>query len=315
MTSPQMTMKSIIPIAFAFDQSLVFPAGVCLSSLLTNALEDTFYDIYILHSSKEELNHHELDRLTKYYNNCSITYRTVDGTFDNSYEIRGITTPAYYRLLIPELIPEYDKILYSDVDVIFRSDLRHFYEENIDDYYFAGVDVGLAWRPDILHYAEDIIKIDVSKGYYYSGNLLINSKKIRQDGIISRFKELAKKNFKFQDLDIINIACNGHIKPFSPEFCLTNYFYELCNTKREQVSKVYSDAAISQILTKGIVHYNGAKPWKGWCFNQDIWWDYFRRSIYFTEKYCYEFYNDRIREVDNWSFVKRLKHLFRFFYF
>ena len=306
---------NVIPIAFAFDSNLVFPACVCMSSLLMNAKADTFYDIYILYSINERLETAELDRLTKYYKNCSITYRTVDRTFDDSYEIRGITTPAYYRLLIPELIPEYDKILYSDVDVIFRSDLSHFYGENIDEYYFAGVDVGLPWRPEILEYARDIIKIDVSKGYYYSGNLLINSKRIREDGIMLRFKELASRNFKFQDLDIINIACNGYIKPFNPEFCLTNYFYELCNTKREQVAKVYPDEIISHILRTGIVHYNGAKPWKGWCFNQDIWWDYFRRSIYFTEKYCYEFYNDRIREVDNWSFVKRLKHLFRFFYF
>lgn len=308
-------MKTVVPIAFAFDKSLVFPACVCLSSLLMNASKDTFYDVFILHPGNDKFNHSEIDCLIEHYQNCSITYREVDGTFDNSYEIRGITTPAYYRLLIPDLIPEYDKILYSDVDVIFRSDMRHFYEENIDDYYVAGVDVGLAWRPDILQYAKDIIKIDVSKGYYYSGNLLINSKKIRQDGIILCFKELAKKNFKFQDQDIINIACNGYIKALSPEFCLTNYFYELCNTKREQVSKVYSDEVLSQILTSGVVHYNGAKPWKGWCFNQDIWWCYFRSSIYFTEKYCYEFYNDRIREVDNWSFGKRLKHLFRFFYF
>lgn len=74
-----------------------------------------FYFTFGQYNIKKE----ELDKLPKYYKNCRIQYRQVDNTFDASYEIRGITTPAYYRLLIPELIPEYDKIIYSDVDVIF----------------------------------------------------------------------------------------------------------------------------------------------------------------------------------------------------
>ena len=44
-----------IPIAFAFDNNLVMPACVCLSSLMMNANPDTFYDIFILHSEKEDL--------------------------------------------------------------------------------------------------------------------------------------------------------------------------------------------------------------------------------------------------------------------
>ena len=101
---------NIIPIAFAFDNNLSFPACVCLSSLMKHAKHDTFYDIFILHSEKEALRTEELDKLPTFYPNCRITYRTVDNTFDQAFEIRGITTAAYYRLLIPELIPEYDKI-------------------------------------------------------------------------------------------------------------------------------------------------------------------------------------------------------------
>ena len=41
-------MKTV-PILFTFDQSLLMPAGVCLTSLLESADADTFYDIFILH--------------------------------------------------------------------------------------------------------------------------------------------------------------------------------------------------------------------------------------------------------------------------
>lgn len=47
-------MKTV-PIAFAFDNNLVLPACICISSLLMNAKEETFYDIFILYSSKINL--------------------------------------------------------------------------------------------------------------------------------------------------------------------------------------------------------------------------------------------------------------------
>lgn len=112
-----------IPIAFAFDNNLILPACVCISSLMMNANEDTFYDIFILHSSNISLRKEELNKLPQYYDNCRIQYRQVDETFDASFEIRGITTPAYYRLLIPELITEYDKVIYSDADIILEFNL------------------------------------------------------------------------------------------------------------------------------------------------------------------------------------------------
>lgn len=49
-----------IPIAFAFDNNLILPACVCISSLMMNANEDTFYDIFILHSSNISLRKEEL---------------------------------------------------------------------------------------------------------------------------------------------------------------------------------------------------------------------------------------------------------------
>lgn len=303
----------IVPIAFCFDNNLVAPACVALSSLMMSANADTFYDIFILHSHKQQLKHKELDKLQDYYKNCRIQYRTVGSAFDESFEIRGITTPAYYRLLIPELILEYDKILYSDVDVIFRSDLAKFYDIEIDDNYFAAVEVCTVLRPEIYNYAKNVLKIDVDKGYYYSGNLVINSKQIRSDQIIEKFKTLAGNNYLFQDLDIMNIVCNGRIKSLTPAFCLTNYFYELIITQREKVENLYSKEVISEILSHGIVHYNGAKPWKDWCYNMDIWWKCYRESIFFNEDFSYDFYKRKIGEIDSWSFLKRVKHLLRYF--
>lgn len=304
-------MKTI-PIAFAFDNNLAFPACVCLSSLMMSAKEDTFYDIFILHSCKQPLNHEDIDRLPSYYKNCRIQYRTVDSTFDEAFEIRGITTPAYYRLLIPELIPEYDKVLYSDVDVIFRSDLGEFYNIDMTSYYVAGVDSLANFQPELVKYYNDIVHIN-PEGIIYSGNLVINSKEILKDNLIYRFKELAKTKYTFQDMDVINIACRGKIKYLSPAFCLTTYITEYSVYRKDDLLKLWSNDDIENAKSHGIVHFNGKKPWNDVCINFDIWWEYYRRSPFYDEKRYFDFFNYKLNELDYLTLMKRVKVLLRYF--
>ena len=145
-----------IPILFTFTENLLMPAGVCLTSLLENAGPDTFYDIFILHEPDPRIPGSKLKNLASHYGNCRFTFREVRGEFEGGYNIRGIPETAYYRLLAPEMIPEYDKILYSDVDVIFREDLSKYYAIDLKDNYFAGVDS----LPAIN--ADDLLKLGFS---------------------------------------------------------------------------------------------------------------------------------------------------------
>ena len=301
-----------IPIAFAFDNNLVMPACVCLSSLMMNAKPDTFYDIFILHSEKENLRKEELNQLPKHYPNCRIQYRTVGDVFDQAFEIRGITTPAYYRLLIPEIIPEYDKIIYSDVDVIFRDDLSAiFHNTDLSNCYLGGVDSLSDLQPHLCEYYN---KLGITaKGIIYSGNLIINSKKLKEDGIVARFKALSQNNYIYQDMDVLNLVCRGKINYMPMEFCLTTYLNDYAVHDTSVLSPYWSDAEIENAMTKGIVHYNGQKPWKGFCPNFDIWWEYYRKSPYFDEKFYFEFFYSKLNELDQLSLLKRIKILARYF--
>ena len=291
---------NVIPIVFAFDNNLVFPACICISSLLMNAREETFYDIFILHSSKVELEKNELNKLPFFFDNCRIQYKEVDGTFDTSFEIRGITTPAYYRLLIPKLVPDYDKVIYSDVDVIFRSDLWNIYSEtNLVNCYVAGVNSLSHLIPEnVIYYNTLGISPD---GIVYSGNLIFNSKKILEDGIIDKFLTLSKNKYKYQDMDILNIVCRGHIEYLSPEFCLTTYISQWVIYNRQALKQFWNDGMIERALSSGIVHYNGQKPWKQYCVNFDIWWEYYRKSPFFDEKVYFDFFYNKLNELDQMS--------------
>ena len=251
-------------------------------------------------------------RLPERYPNCRITCRKVEGEFVGGFEIRGIPETAYYRLISPKLIPEYDKILYSDVDVIIREDLGHYYDLDLGENYFAGVDNCSRLRPAVQKYLKESLGLDYRNGYYYSGNLIINSALIRRDGKMDEFRELGKNDYNQQDMDIMNIACNGRFLPLGPSYCLTNFLYELIVKKRADMEAIYGAEELDHAMKSGIVHYNGAKPWNGPCLNMDIWWDYYRRSPFFDEKFCYDFWNNQRNLLVKMPLLKRIKLLLRY---
>lgn len=305
-------MKNTIPIVFAFDNNLILPACVCISSLLMNANEDTFYDIFILHSERVDLQRNELNKITEYYNNCRIQYRVVDTTFDNAFEIRGITASTYYRLMIPEFVPEYDKILYSDVDVIFRDDLSVIYETDMTGYYVAGVNSLSHLNKATKQYYEQKLGIN-SSSIIYAGNILMNSALMLEDNIVSRFKEHVHKKYIYQDLDILNIVCQGKIKYLSPCFCLTTDISKYSSKYLSKVTDIWPVQEIKYAVNKGVVHYNGQKPWKGYCINFDIWWEYYRKSPFFDEKFYFDYFYCKLNEYDLLPLWKRIKILLRYF--
>ena len=303
----------IIPIVFAFDNNLAWPASVCIFSLLQHAKENTIYDIFILHHKDENLNLTYINQVLNRFPKHSLQLRSVDDTFNQSFEIRGITTPAYYRLLIPKIIPEYDKAIYSDVDVIFRQDLSDLYTStNMENFYVAAVNNLAHLFPDLKKHYGLTLMLD-TKQIICSGFLIINSKKILHDNIIPQFLKLAKKRFKFQDQDIINITCKNAICQLPPQYSVLTYINETIVYDKRSLLNLWEDSEISEAMSNGNIHYNGQKPWKGWCINFDIWWEYYRKSPVFDEKTYFDFFHNHLNELDQLSLWKRIKILIRFF--
>lgn len=303
---------NIIPIVFAFDRNYIMPACVCITSLLENANPDTFYDIFILYTQGEESFVDDPRLIFNKYNNHKINYISVSA-FQNAYEVRGITKLTYYRLLIPSLIPQYPKILYSDVDVIFRSDLTSYYNTDIQDNYIGGVNTLFHLFPSYKEYYEKM-GLDPSS-LIYAGNILINSQKINEDGLVENFIQLTERNFTYQDMDVINLSCKGRIFSMPPSFCLTTFLSDTIINHEELLNDIWNREEIQEALNKGIVHYNGQKPWVDICPNFDVWWEYYRKSSLFDYSFYSNFWNSKTDILEKLSLWKRIKILVRYFVF
>lgn len=301
-----------VPIALAFDNNLTFPACVCISSLMMHANHDTFYDIFIIHSEYESLDKSELDKIPTYYPNCRIQYRTISDVFRNAFQIRGITTPTYYRLLIPDLIPEYDKIIYADVDIIFRMDLSDVYAMDLSNVYLAATyEIDMNISENGQNHIQSIAELTVGE-YIQAGFIMMNCDSIRKDKLQERFLELTKQKFTFQDQDILNIACAGKIKILPWHYNMTTYSYYYLENEPEELGK-YANSSFDIARHQSNVHFNGAKPWKSYAINFDIWWEYYRKSPFFESKFYFDFFNTKLTEHDRLSLWKRIKILGRYF--
>lgn len=302
---------NIIPIVFAFDNNLIEAAGVCFSSLLMNAEPDTFYNIHILHSPNVNLDEERLISVADHYKNCSISFHKVNDTFEDAFEIRHVTKATYYRLLIPDIFPQYEKVIYADVDIIFRLDLSDVYAIDLSGNYIAAtLDIGMN-----NYEGKYVASLPGVKEWEYiqAGFILMNLENIRKDNIVSRFIQSASNNYKYQDQDILNIVCAGKIKLLPPcwnvnDCAYIQFFQNQCN-----LPVWISREDIETAKKTGNIHYSGYKPWNRYSVAFDIWWEYYRKSPLYDEKRYFKFFFDKTMLLDSLTLWKRVKNLIRFF--
>lgn len=302
-----------IPIVLTFDDNMSLPAAVCIYSIVSSAQEETFFDFYVLYSgNKPEIV--GLEKIKHCYPNMDVKYRSVGNVFDNAYQIRGITTAAYYRLLAADLIPEYNQVIYADVDMVFRMDLSSLYKLDLQNNYLGAVyAMGLNTEQKPREY---VASIGLEPGnYFLSGFLLMNLSKIREDNLTNKFVELAKNNnYKYQDQDIMNIVCENKIVSIPYVYSMTIAAFEAVSMGTDLLKTKYmSNPYDSDPLLYSNIHYNGVKPWKDWCPNLDQWWECYRKSPIYDPALYFSFFYKKLEYLDQLSLLKRVKILLRYF--
>ena len=110
------------------------------------------------------------------------------------------------RCYFTELLPNVDKILYLDLDIMITEDISEIWEIDIDNYAIAGViDSGV--NTQFVPYIWD------KANYINVGAILMNLKYLRESGLDKEIDKLLRSYFlRFPDQDAINMACYGHIK-------------------------------------------------------------------------------------------------------
>ena len=269
-----------IKTAFCFDENIAEQVKVAAASLLDAACgEGVHYHIYCICTAEAACIEPSLRRIIESRDRESrLTVKPAENPYRDAYEVRGISTGTYLRLMLHRLLPDVDRILYTDVDVLFRGSLLPLWRTDTEDCVLAAVkgavnlpDKG-AWNSDRPYWD----KLSGMRGRYINaGVTLLNLAKIRQDGLEEQWNAWAGEKLYYQDQDILNLTCQDAIRYLPPKYNRLAYMrdpdYEMF--VREGIFTVEE---CREALDKPvIIHYAGDKPWKRYDTNLgEVWWDY-----------------------------------------
>lgn len=260
-----------IPIFFAIDDGYTPFLSVAIKSLIDNASKEYKYLIKILHTNVQK---GHMDQIKK-YENQNVNIEFVDLSYyiekvkDKLYTRDYYTNTTYFRLFLPELYPQYDKVLYLDSDIIVLGDISELYNTDM------GTNLVAAAPDDIIQtnkvfqdYAELVVGVAKYQHYFNAGVLLMNLDELRKFNFQEKFLYLLEK-VKFsvaQDQDYLNRLCKGRVTLVSHDWDVMPYVNE--ETKPEDIK---------------IVHYNFA--YKPWHFEDVTYSEYFWKYAKETEFY------------------------------
>ena len=271
--------------------------SVLLASVMENAAQEEQYEIVALHDDLPEESRQRLSNmiLQKNRENVSIRFLNVhqhmqgyqffvNGTRNQAY----LSREAYFRLLAPHLLPEYETALYLDSDIIVKSGWEEIFRIELGEYLLAGVqDIWGNWEcydksSGLYRYRQEELGLEDPLAYFNSGVMLLNLSLMRD---IFRKGELleiaASKQWQKHDQDVLNRVCKGRV-------CFLDYTWNMieCPDRRAKEAVPageYEKYRMCKTSPK-IVHYASRKPWivKGVAFEQEFW-AMAACSVYFQE--------------------------------
>lgn len=203
--------EEIVPIVFATNDKYLPYLSVALKSLTLNSSKDKFYDIYIFESSLSELNKYKI--LSMQTENIHIRVINILSLVkDISMYTKGyFSVEMYYRIMIPDLLYAYKKVLYLDCDIVINKDVSELYDTEISDYVLAGI-INKLHSTEMTNYVLNILKLPKEE-YFNSGILLFNINKFKEDCIKKKCFEYVAKypRLACPDQDVLNLSCNGSV--------------------------------------------------------------------------------------------------------
>lgn len=185
----------------------------------------------------------------------------------------------WYRVLLPRLLPQLDRILYIDADIVAMSSLRPLWETSLEGQWLAAVDNVM--EPHVRGYPREL-GLSRENDYFNSGVLLFNLEQMRADDCTARILEFARnpgRKLAWPDQDALNIVMANRRVPLHPRWnCQNTLFF--CSHGEHTFGKAVVQEAIHQ---PGLLHFEGydlTKPWNYMCTHphRDLYWKYRKKT-------------------------------------
>ena len=170
----------------------------------------------------------------------------------------------WYRIDLPDLLPELDRVLYLDADTIVLDSLEPLWRTDVTEHYTAAVtNVFGPWDAD---YPERLGLADPRR-YFNTGVQLMNLDALRRDGCVRAVREYAVANMEklwWCEQDAMNVVVGERRLPLYPRWNCMNSLLAF-----DASDELFGAEAAEEARRRpGIRHFEGGganKPWHYLC--------------------------------------------------
>ena len=249
----------MIHIACCTNEKVAPIFGVVVTSVGINVTSDDV-TIHLLHNSLRSRTVKRLQKIAAKYK-VDLDLKQIDTDilkdfyFDKSKHYGNVM--MFARLLLSSVLPDLDKIIYLDCDIVVLNDLQSLWNFDVSD-------VAVAMAPDFtLKDKSTLNRLGITTGYYLnSGVILMNLDYWRKHDVQNRiFSYILEKGDKliYNDQDALNsILQNEHEELHIKYNFSYYYFHRLIGVLYKEKIHEIIEARDNPI----IFHYFGPlKPW------------------------------------------------------
>ncbi len=279
----------VIPIFYAVDDGYVPFLAVSIHSLIENSSKEYYYAIKILYTNICEENKKKILK----YERENVKIEFVDLNYyieeikDKLFTRDYYTKTTYFRLFIPNIYPQYDKVIYLDSDTVLLGDISKLYHQDMGSNLVAVVPNDIIQNEEVFQeYVEKVVGIADYRKYFNAGILVMNLDELRKFKFQEKFLYLLE-TIKFavvQDQDYLNRLCKGRTK--------------ILNTGWNRMPVPNNKTKVEKL---NIIHYNlNYKPWHyDGILYEEYFWQYAEKTEYYEEiKNIKANYSEEERFVD-----------------
>jgi lipopolysaccharide biosynthesis glycosyltransferase len=241
------------------DERYLPHVGAMLESLFANH-SDIKIEFYFVHSQR--LNAEALQPLRRQCEKYGAEFFPVRVAAERVAELPLSDTyceEAWYRLFLPSLLPNVERVLWLDADLLVLDSLLPIWKQDLAGKPLAAIPNALTpsqWQhPAALGMQGD-------RGQYFNtGVMLLNLAQMRAEQVEARFQALIAEHgdtIMFADQDVFNPAFAGNYLPLKLEWNMTTGAY----FNFEEAVRVHGyDAFRDAFRRPRVVHFTRMKPW------------------------------------------------------
>jgi lipopolysaccharide biosynthesis glycosyltransferase len=224
-------MKEKIHIVFSPDENYAVLAGVGVTSILHHASEPGRFHFYFLQGDQKlsDRSRAKFSEVIEAYG-AALDYVEVDVRLLAGFENHGpkhITSAVYYCVMIPNLLPNLERCLYLDCDVLALGDLAELWDT-------VNPDASIAAVADCNIDRAGLKKYEVIKRYFNGGVLLMNLRRWRErEHVKSCLQLLADPQMRkrFANQDVLNVVFCDEVHLLHPRWNIQTGQKNLVQTK------------------------------------------------------------------------------------